>query len=199
LPFAKIPNRAACGLSVPLACNPARKAPSAARARASSDILLGEDRVVDYQQVLRVMLLRRSGEVEGAREDHAVIDDHDLVMRNGVLGVNERRDAAVLDEIRLRVFLRPLAMVQDHLHLEAAPMRVHQGFGNRRGSKAVGLHQHAVGRVVQGVSHGVSRPAFRGEIDLNPLRDRSLWSASGQQQPRAERQSIDQFQLCHRP
>jgi hypothetical protein len=47
------------------------------------------------------MLLRRSGEVEGAREDHALVDDHDLVMRNGVLGINQRRNAAVLEEIRL--------------------------------------------------------------------------------------------------
>ena len=63
------------------------------------DILFSEDGVVDYQQVLRVMLLRRFGEVEGTGEHDGVVEDHDLVVGNGVLGINEGRDAIILEEI----------------------------------------------------------------------------------------------------
>ena len=90
------------------------------------DVLFGQDGVVDHQQILRVVLLRCFGEVEGTGEDYAVINDHDLVVGNRVLGVNERRDAAVLEEIGFRVFLCPLAMIQNYLRFNAVPMRVHQ-------------------------------------------------------------------------
>ena len=61
----------------------------------------------DHQEVFRVVLLGGFGEIESARHDRLVVDNHDLVVGDGVLGVDLRRDARMDHEIRRRVLSRP--------------------------------------------------------------------------------------------
>jgi len=55
---------------------------------------------LDDEQVLCVLLLCRLREVERPGNDRLLIDDHDLVMRDGVPVVDVSRDANVVHEVR---------------------------------------------------------------------------------------------------
>jgi hypothetical protein len=61
---------------------------------------------MDHEQVLCVGRLRGFREVERAGHDDRAVDHDDLVVRNRVLGVDERRDASVREEVGLRVVRR---------------------------------------------------------------------------------------------
>lgn len=63
-------------------------------------------RIMDHEQVLCVGRLRGFREVERAGHDDRAVDHDDLVVRNRVLGVDERRDASVREEVGLRVVRR---------------------------------------------------------------------------------------------
>ena len=54
-------------------------------------ILLRHDFVADHEQVFRIPLLGSLREVEGTRQDDFTIDHHDLVMRDGVWGIDDVR------------------------------------------------------------------------------------------------------------
>ena len=47
--------------------------------------------VLNHQQIFRVLFLRRLREIEGAGDYRLPVDDHDLVVSNRVLRVNELR------------------------------------------------------------------------------------------------------------
>ena len=51
--------------------------------------------VVDHQQVLGIFLLRGLAEIEAPGDDGGFVDHHDLVMGDGVGGIDEGRDSLV--------------------------------------------------------------------------------------------------------
>jgi hypothetical protein len=61
-------------------------------------VLCGQCLVVDDQQVLGTLLLRRLGEIEAARDGDLPINNHHLMMRNGMVGVNLARVRSALGE-----------------------------------------------------------------------------------------------------
>lgn len=69
------------------------------------------------QEVFGIGIFRRLGEIERPRNDGLAVDHHDLVMGNGVLGVDLDRDARIMNEIRRRVFLALLAFIQNDFDL----------------------------------------------------------------------------------
>ena len=73
-------------------------------------VLISQCLVPDDQHVFGILLLRRFGEVKTAREDGLAVDDHHLIMRNGMRGINLCGDALVGQEVGRGVFLGALAL-----------------------------------------------------------------------------------------
>ena len=96
---------------------------------------------MDHQKILRIVLLGGLGKIEGPRYHCLSIDDHHLVMRNGVGYVYAGWDSRVGEEISGRVLRAALAFVEDDLNLEAPLVGVHDGFGNWSGCKRIGLNE----------------------------------------------------------
>ena len=57
---------------------------------------------LDDQQVLRVFRLGLMGEVEAAGDERGAVDEHDLVVGDGVVGVDERGQALFEEELQVR-------------------------------------------------------------------------------------------------
>ncbi len=104
-------------------------------------VLAGQVLVADHEQVLGVVLLCGLGEVEAAGNDRLVVDDHDLVVCFGVLGVDPHGDSQVDEQVRRGILLRPLALVENHLNFDPPLVGIDQGFRDRGRRKRVGLHQ----------------------------------------------------------
>jgi hypothetical protein len=54
-------------------------------------VLCGQSFVADDEHVLRVLLLRRLGESETPCDDGFAVDNDDLIMSDGMRGINRRR------------------------------------------------------------------------------------------------------------
>lgn len=68
------------------------------------EVLLHKRRVApNDEHVLRVLLLRSFREIERAGDHHRLVDDHNLVMGDGVLGVDVNGYACAVDEVRRRI------------------------------------------------------------------------------------------------
>ena len=52
-------------------------------------------RVVNYQQVFRVLALGGFGKIKTAGQDFMAVNHHDFVVGDVVPGINERRDVGV--------------------------------------------------------------------------------------------------------
>ena len=64
--------------------------------------LLGDHgRIADNEEIFSVLLLRRLGEIETSRQHHLAVDDDDLIMRNGMGGVDYRRHPFVRDKVHI--------------------------------------------------------------------------------------------------
>ena len=106
------------------------------------DVLPDENPVAfQDQQVLGVFVLCGRGEVETAGDQHRTVDDHDLVVGDGVLGVDQDRDAGVGKEGGGGVPGGGVALVQDGLDLHAAFPGIKQRLGDRLRGEGVRLNQ----------------------------------------------------------
>jgi hypothetical protein len=79
-------------------------------------ILRRQRLVSDDQEVLRIFLLGGFREIETPRDEGLAVDDDDLVMGNGMLGINLRGYALVGQEIGRGVFFGALALIEDDLY-----------------------------------------------------------------------------------
>jgi hypothetical protein len=61
------------------------------------DINLRQCLILDDQQILCILLFGSFCEIEASRDHNLPIDDHDLVMGNGVFGVDVGRNSGILD------------------------------------------------------------------------------------------------------
>jgi hypothetical protein len=133
-------------------------------------VLRRQGRVANDQHVLRVFPLSGLGEIEAPRDEGFPVDNDDLIMRNGVLGINRRGHALVGQEIGGGVFLRALALVEDHLHLHTPLMGVEERLGNGGRGEAVGLDEDAAPGSGKGVNDEISVVASWGEAHRRPGR-----------------------------
>ena len=85
-----------------------------------------------HQNVFPVTFLSSLGVIEAPLLHRTPVYDDDLVVRNGVLGINSSRDAGIRDKRSGRVFRTPLTLVDNYLHVHAALVRAHEGFGDWR-------------------------------------------------------------------
>ena len=119
--------------------------------------VLGRDRgVVNNDQVLRVMLFCGLGEIERARDHRLAIYNHDLVVRNGVKGINQDRHVSVLQEGCSGVTLMEIALVEDDPDIESAPLGVNDGLRDRGRREAVRLDQYLMLSRANGLDDGLS-------------------------------------------
>ena len=100
-----------------------------------------EDWVMQHQEVVGVVLLSRRGEVERAGDDRLAVNDHHLVVRDGMNRVDAHRDPRMRQEVRFGIVLGALALIQDDLDRHPALLGLDERFGNRSRGKRVGLHK----------------------------------------------------------
>jgi len=97
------------------------------------------------QQVFGIPLFGRLGEVEGAGDQGAAVDDHDLVVGNGMGRVDKGGDAGMGDEVCRGVFLPALAPVQDRFDPDPPLAGIHEGLCDRPGGEGICLKQDLTG------------------------------------------------------
>lgn len=55
------------------------------------DICFGKVLLFDDEKILGIVVFSSLGEIKAARDDRCIVDDHDLVVRYGMLFVNVSR------------------------------------------------------------------------------------------------------------
>lgn len=90
-------------------------------------ILLGDLPIANHQQILGIRLFRSRREVEGAGDDHLAVEDHDLVVGDGVFRVDSRGHAAIVQEVGHGILPGFLAVVEDDVDLDSSLVRTEQG------------------------------------------------------------------------
>ncbi len=62
-------------------------------------VLLCQSAIPDHQQILRITVLGRLGEVERASDDRNAVYDHDLVVGDSVFGIDQGLDTGIAEEV----------------------------------------------------------------------------------------------------
>ena len=70
------------------------------------------------QQVFRVEVLGRFGEIERPGDHCIVIDDHDFAMGNGNVVINGQRDAGMAKDRRGGMAFPPMGFIKNNLDLD---------------------------------------------------------------------------------
>jgi len=118
----------------------------------------------DDEEVLRAPLFGRLREVERPRDDRLSVDDHDLVVGDGMCAVDVHRDPVVSEKGGAAVFLRSLALIEDDLHRHAPLVGIDEGLGDGCRGERVGLNADFESCVVDLSHDRLRRPAIRGEV-----------------------------------
>jgi|SRR6516164_2020541 len=85
-------------------------------------VLLDERRIANAHEVFSVLLLRCLGEIETSRKDRVAVDNHDLVVCDGVLGIDPDRNSGVSQEGCRRIMSGAIAAVENNFHLDPTPI-----------------------------------------------------------------------------
>jgi hypothetical protein len=83
-------------------------------------VLPGERRIANGEEVFRILLLGRLGEIEAPDKDRVAIDNHNLVVSNGVLGVDPDGNTGVGQKRRRRIRSGSIAAADKNPHLHPA-------------------------------------------------------------------------------
>ncbi len=130
-------------------------------------VLGSQGRVVNDQQVFRVVFFRLLREIERAGQNGMTVDNNYFVVSDRMPVVDESRDAVVLRESRRGVFVGLVALVQNHLYVHAPLVCVRESLGDWRGREGVGLNEHRRSGFGQRINDGLGAPAFRREVNLD--------------------------------
>lgn len=123
----------------------------------------GNHGIFNDQNVLGVGFLRRFREIERPGDDRLAVNHHHLVVRNGMPGIGVGGHAGILEEIGGTVTLAALALVEDDVNFEAAPVGVNDGFGNWGAGEAVSLNQNGLSGLGDFVGDRLRATASRRE------------------------------------
>jgi type 1 glutamine amidotransferase len=115
---------------------------------------------LDDQQVLGVLCLRLVREIKATRDQRPFIDDHDLVVSDGVLGIDVRRQAFLDKRLQLRIRFLFVALIEQNLHVDSAALGGDQGFCDGLRSKRIGLHQDFAARPLDFVDDRICAAAL---------------------------------------
>ena len=128
-------------------------------------VLPSQFRAAQNEQVFGVVFFGGRCEIEGAGDNGLAVHDHDLVVRDGVLRVNQRGDAFMRQKIGRRILGGHVAFVEDRAHVHAALVGVHQRSRDFLGRKTVRLHQDVRLGCVQFGAHGGGASTGWREVD----------------------------------
>lgn len=92
---------------------------------------------VNDEQILGIPFFRRPGEIEAASDDPARVDNHHLVVSNGVGTVHKHGNPGLLKALELAALGRALRFVQDNRNIYPSGVGLHQGRIYGGGGKAV--------------------------------------------------------------
>ena len=74
----------------------------------------------DDKQVFGVFMLGLVGEIEAARDQGAPVDNHDFIVGDGVMGINERGQAVFQKNVQIGVALHLIALVEEDFDIHPA-------------------------------------------------------------------------------
>ncbi len=117
----------------------------------------------------------------------SLVDDHDLIMGDFVLGVDEHRNAVVGHEIGPRVLVGEIALVEDDLNRNTALVGIHQGFENILVGEAIGLDEDRLPGGIEGPHDGFGGAALGREVDVDG-RQRARFGVAPARQGRQDQQ-----------
>lgn len=120
----------------------------------------------DDQEVFSILLLSRPGEVKRPGDNRLSVDNHNLIVGDGMGRINIGRDANVSQEGGGGVFLGPLAFIHNGLNLYPPFMGSKEGLGYRLGSERIGLDQDFHLGSVDLPDNSLSATSMGAEIDL---------------------------------
>ncbi len=100
--------------------------------------------VAQDEQVLGVVFLGLVREVEAAGQDGPTVEDHHLVVGDGVMRVDARCQALFLEEVQVGVGFLFLADVEDDLDVNTAQLGLDQRLGDRLRRERVSLNENLV-------------------------------------------------------
>src|SRR5437868_6262365 len=112
--------------------------PSLQQARAASAVFANIDKK-EQPCLLGFGAVGMVGEVVAAGDDDLLIDDDDLVMRDGVSGIDQRVQSLLEENLQVAVALDFVALVEEDLDVDAALLGVDQGEAERIGGEGIGL------------------------------------------------------------
>lgn len=104
-----------------------------------SQVEVGQVFAFDDQQIFGVFLLGSFRKVVASGNKNFLINDHNLVMGDGMGRVNIGGNAGIGQKRGRGIFLFALALVQNGFHLDAPLVGCYQGLGDGLRGKAVGL------------------------------------------------------------
>ena len=122
-------------------------------------------RVGEEDAILGIVLLGVRGEVERAGNDKGGVNDHNLVVSNGVHGVYEGGKTLVAEESKLGVLEAGIAAVENEGDLDGAAGGLDKGGGNEGGSEEVGLNENGSAGNGEGGDDGTLSAAEGREVD----------------------------------
>jgi len=121
--------------------------------------------IIQDQEILGVLGFRRHGEIKGAGNYHPVVDNHDFIVGDGVLIVDEHGDFHVFQEGGGGIFLGPVGFVQNRNDLDASLSRLNQGPGDGLAGEGVSLDKDFGFGLVNLAEDGVGAAAVGGKVD----------------------------------
>src|SRR5262249_29664599 len=146
--------------------------------------LRGDRGIVDQDQVLGIVLFGCLREIKAARYDRLPVNDHDFVVCNRVLGVDQHRHVCVFKKSRPRVTSARIALVQDDADIDTALPGINDGFCDWRRSETKRLNENLMLSRVESLDDSLSWVTTlrkrRAETDLDFI---------GSRQARSERKS----------
>ena len=105
--------------------------------------------VSNDKKILCVGFFCAAGEIETARDEREPVDEDHLVVRDGMLGIDQGGDAGVDEKVSRRILLCLLASIQDGENRDASIMCFDARCGYRFGSERIGLNEDLALRLVE--------------------------------------------------
>ena len=100
---------------------------------------LGQGGAAQYQQVLGVAGLGGVGEIKAARHHHLAVQDHDLIVRDGMRPIQSNGDACRVQQADHVPVGGVAFFIQQDLHLRPPLVGANQRLGNGVVREAIGL------------------------------------------------------------
>ena len=122
--------------------------------------------IMGHKKVLSIVLLGSLGEIEATGNHGFAVNDHDLVVGDGMNGVYLDGYPIIEEEGGRGILGGPLAFIEDNPHLDSPLMGIHHGFGNWSRCERIDLNEDDGLGFVQLPDDGIGAASVWREIDF---------------------------------